>query len=965
MADLGEIAVKFGADTSDYESKMLQLQRRTAAAAEATQEFLEKQELAAKVGKQMASAQESAGTSIAAAFGPVGMALDVVGQALSLGVSAFEDFGKAAIDAANLMDPKGAKEYAAAQNHLQDTLLTVAGALGKELRPIVEAVTNKLQAMAAWALKIDFHKLFQDLASFGSSVVAGAAKAWEALKGFGDQVEPWADVIGRIMFLPADIMRNGFTVAIGGILDIIGKVASAGERLGVLAPGWGDAFKDASATVKSMGGSFYQDLKDGTAIAIKGAKDLAAAAVTTYASGPPAPIAHISPSDLKAQEAAKAVQKQVDAAKLANEQALAGMHAQDAAAEISAANQAVQAQVAGAKLAATEAHNGFTLAKGQLDEAYANGSAVQIAAAQQAVSIALQGEAEKGKLAVDAAEKAADLAKLASANADEAMLDARANMLTLEKAAQEGNSADAFKAATEAVKLYEGAQKAASAAASGAEKAHLDAMTEGEKIRNQGAQDAAAVTKKAAEAAAKIQAAHTAALTGTLTGSTGTIASAVTAGIKTGDPMAALADAAISIIGKSKGFTDLVGALNTLIDSVGGALGQLFEGLTPLISIISQDLAPVLQAVGVLLQTVTATVGQALAPILGGLQPLLKVIGQLLTAFAPLIAVSVQLALVLSGVGPELLLLGELLKVLSPLIGYLADGVKAVVDSITGVWNWAVGEVEALLNQLAKLPYVGDAFKDMASGLESMKVQTDTATAAVSGFTLAVTSAAQAAAQAQEAKDAAYSKLQALIDLRNQAQQHVGDDDHGRAQAMVDEYTKEIAAAQQAASAASLQAQLAADQQALESSNQLNATWTRIGEAIPQGFQDLNARLAAKVKGDQENILEAQASAAIANTAATQDNTATTAAAAASISESLGNLPQLYNLGAARAGLIGGDGTLPGLGGSGTTINVHVDNVTANDPEDLMKQLEAHAARANYRQSGTLGRPGGRNLTQP
>jgi chemotaxis protein histidine kinase CheA len=938
MSDLSDISIALNADTKPFVDGL--------------------KNAASQMGDFIGQA-EKMGEAVAAALGPVGEAIEAVGQAMSLGAGAFAELGKAAIDAANLMDPKGAKEYADAQNHLQDTLLTVAGTLGKELRPIVEAVTNKLQEMAAWALKIDFHKLFQDLAAFGSSVVDGATKAWEALKGFSDQVEPWADMLGKIMFLPADIMRNGFAVAIGGILDTIAKVAEAGERLGVLAPGWGDAFKDASATVKAMGGSFYDDLKAGTAIAIKGAKDLAAAAQERYASGPPTAIARVSAGsrkeDAAGAAAAAAIQKQVDAAQLANGQAIAGMHAQDAASQIAAANQAAQAQVDGAKLAASEAHAGFEAAKAVLEEAYKSGNVDQVAAAQQAAAVALKGEQEKGKLAVEAAQKAADLAAFESANADEAMLDARAKMVELQKAADDSHNADAYKAATAATKEYEAAQKTAATAAERDAKTHRDAAAEAEKIRVQGAKDAAAITKEAAAWAKAQQVARIAgsALASNLSGSSGNVAKAVETGLDGGDPLKAAIGAGVAIIAKSQGFTDLMNALNTLLDSVGSALGQLFEGLAPLVGVITQALAPSLKAVGEVLRTVTATAGQVLMPLLAGLAPFWEAIAQLLSAFAPLIAVAIQLAVAASGLGPALVVLGALFKILAPLVGYLAAGVKLIVDGIAGAWNWVISEVQSLLNELAKLPYVGDVFKDMSTSLDSFKVKTDYATQSLQDL-------GDAAQKARNQTDDAWAKaagLQKASDEANAyAQAHPGD---ATAQAAAKALTKAAQDAYNNIGSVNDAQVVAAAQQALTNFYNGNQTGN---------LSDLQTNLSNAYA--QQAYDEAQTTAA----QQTAENTK-------KIAESISNLPDLYNLAAARSGFIAGDGTLPGLGtssgsvnsssgssgsgGSGATFTGDI-HVTANNPAEFIKAMEAHAARSNYRVNGTLGkRPGSRNSTQP
>jgi hypothetical protein len=902
-------------------------------------------------------ATDQSSSAMEAAAGPYGAILE---KALDLAGGLFK-VGQAAIEAANLMDPKGAKEYSDAQNKLADTVLTVAGNLGKELRPIVEAVTNKLQEMAAWALRIDFGKIFADLKVLGTTAVKAASDAWDALQGLWEQAQPWADMLGKILFMPADIMRKGFTEAIGGVLSLISQVAAAGEKLGLLSPGWADAFKDAGDTVKAMGGSFYQDLKDGTEIALKGAKDLAKSATDRYASGPASPIAGISAGTRKqtedAQKAQDAAQKLLAAADLSHAQALGSLHQQDSAQQLQSASQLAAILTKGAETAFSTSHGAFEAANKLLEEAYQHGGASQIAFARQAAQVNLQSEQDARDAVIGAADAAAAIADQQSAESQASQMIASAGMIAAQVTADVNHTTATVQAATQAVKILEGANKASFDAAGKAASAHVEAAKIGAQVTTEAAKDAAKLTKEASDYA-KASALSKAALDATqsaITGSAGSVFGAARAGLEGADPMKAAIGAGIAIIAKSEGFQSLLGALNTVIDAVGGALGKLFQGLAPLVQMAGNVVAPVLNALGDVMLQVGQAATAILVPLLQGMEPMMGALGSLVTALGPLIPLIIQIGMLTSGEGPAMMILGEAMKLLAPAVQLLAEGTKVVVDAIVGVWNWVVGEVQGLLMQLAKLPFVGDAFKDMATSLDSMKVQTNAATDAAQSFAVALTSTAQAALDAQKTKEGELAKIQQLFALIAQTKEGDGHDGYqltSHDQALIAEYTKEIAAAQKAADMAALQAQLAQDQGWLDASKKFGVAATDTANA-----QDA-------VNRDQMAILAATADATVGSTDA---NTKATHANTAAINAMNNNMPSFYRLSGATNETLGiGSGLGGSSGGGGTTININgsMNFHGVQDVEAFRNEMEKLNSRANVRRFGApVGGP--RGLTTP
>jgi hypothetical protein len=303
-----------------------------------------------------------------------------------------------------------------------------------------------------------------------------------------------------------------------------------------------------------------------------------------------------------------------------------------------------------------------------------------------------------------------------------------------------------------------------------------------------------------------------------------------------------------------------------------------------------------------------------------------------------------------------LVLLGALMQQLAPLIEYLAEGVQYVANAIAGAWNWMIGEIQSLFKSFEDLPFIGGFAKDVADGLESMKVPILTTTDALGGLTQAINdtvSAAQASAKAKDTSDAAAAHLAALQALKTSVAEGDGHEGYqltSNDQALLDELGKEITQAQKDADMAALQAVLAHDQLRLADDKQLGA------------FGATDAAAAADaVSRDQQAILLAGAQANISAASAAQktaDNTRV-------IAEQLTNLPSFYRGLAGHEAAMLGSGT--GGGGGGTTeVHIHIENLTPADPEDFMKKLEDHFRRAGYRQGGSLApRLTGRNVTTP
>lgn len=960
MSDVSVVSASLDLQAAPYMAGILAATKATASATQAIADVAKASQAASKV------ASASGGSWL-----EVGVSLQMVQKAAKLVSEAIGE----SIDAANAVDPEGAKVWAKDVKDLQDAFKGVSAEVGTVLRPVIESVMGMATKALVYLGGLDWSRMWKD---FSASVKSIRDYLSESLTWMGKGIHDAMVVVANVLTRPWQQLQNviasslafaletagAIATKIGAVMDAVGAKNGLGDLGGKLT-GAGAAARNQNAALRPIGEQMVDGAIDiGKSIAAgisSGASDVLKTAKDFYGQyqtgkGPPKVPPKVPP----------AADKAVEDAKKANAAAIEAMKAQGAALEVKSAEQAAARLVEGSKQAADEAHKGFEEAAGVLDEAYKSGNLDQIATAQRAAALAVQGQAAAGKAAIEAEQKAADIAIGASAAADEARIDAQIKMNDLQKVADQKHTTEAYKAATEAAKAFEKAQKDAADAAKKEADGKKNVAAETAKIGVQAAEAQKKLSKEAADYA-RASALGKAALDATqsaVTGSAGSVFGAVRAGLEGADPLKAAIGAGIAIIAKSAGFQSLLGALNTLIDSVGGALGQLFEGLSPLVGMITRDVAPVLGALGTVLETVTSTVGVVLAPLLDGLQPLLEVVGQLLAAFAPLIAVALQLALLVSGLQPILILVGAALKVLAPLIGYLADGIKYVANAIAGAWNWMIGQIQSLFTSLEDLPFIGGLAKGVADGLDSMRVPVIGATEAIGDWSDAVI---QATRKMQTDSRDAWAKAQGLQNAANAADvyasQHTGDP-----------VAQSVAAALEKAAAEAYQNIGAVmDNQLVKEAQDALSAYYSTGQGNLTDLTNALAAAYAQQANDAATVSAVNATVAsstTSNTTATKENTKATQALAGSIT----NMPTGFKLALAQfnaigSGASGGSPLNPAgaakLSGNGSVsigvVHIHIDG-SSGDPRALADKIAGALRKLTFERTGGIAptMPGGR-----
>jgi hypothetical protein len=709
-------------------------------------------------------AADSAGEAHSASASAIGMATQAWGLALAAVekvVGALVEFGDQAIESAQAMDPGAAIRWSSSVDGLRSAWATLTGTLAKQVMPAIEAVMD------------EFTKLFQTLAKYDWKAI------FAELFHIIDSIVPYVKTIGTGILdaltwpfrTAISMIEEQMATAMTMLGDIMNKFAGTGlgKRLGLDAH-IGDALaetgRDMTAQAAKIKGSFAglaSEVGNGIKVGLTAAVDAVAGggsikrlqdAMTVKSSGPGNADGQVAVTKRMIDMEATAFgirmahEKEIfDLQTVADQHHIAQIRQ-----EVAEKKQAALAEYSEAKNRVGKAETKLTEDQGK------NADMATIAADQKALNDAMADMGVKGanavKLMSDAVSDEARASGVLKAQAEDTKLaytEARAMADKAAEAAAAGSHKGALDVraseAKQAADMLEGQYKQQAAEAWTAQGAEAKLKTQTAHEVAQIGKDATELQAKRLEDAAKVAAKiaeeikknHESALKGAVTGSAGIVMGGVEAAAKTGDPMAALLDVVIGIVAKSKGFTDLMGAVNKLLDDVGGALGQLFEGLTPIIQMTETLIAPLLNALGSVLEQVGGALVAILQPIMMALNPLIMSLSDLLVALGPLIPLTVQFAMLVSGEGPALDIAAEALKLLSPAIELLAKGIKLVVDAIAGVWNWIVDEIASVFKALEGIPLVGGIAKDAATDIEAMKVQVNAVTPAAEGAAAALT----------------------------------------------------------------------------------------------------------------------------------------------------------------------------------------------------------------------------------
>lgn len=261
-------------------------------------------------------------------------------------------------------------------------------------------------------------------------------------------------------------------------------------------------------------------------------------------------------------------------------------------------------------------------------------------------------------------------------------------------------------------------------------------------------------------------------MTGTITGALGEIGQAaqnIMSGFATAGAVGAVIAAIAELLGRVKGFADMLAVLGKVLGRVGDflnvLLGNIFTALADWVIIVVEALAP--------LFTSLAPLFDAIAEVLAGIAPTLGLLGFLFQAIAPLlVSISSILGAVFKALGPVLRILFEIAKVVMIVI-------LAFLGAIMAIWNTIIDVIAGIVQGILTAITLGAGWKwakDVADGIRSVKADTkpmDEARAALADSTWdsvnaqnEQTTAAYRAADANEAAaEAAQSVAEALSNV--------------------------------------------------------------------------------------------------------------------------------------------------------------------------------------------------------
>ena len=256
-----------------------------------------------------------------------------------------------------------------------------------------------------------------------------------------------------------------------------------------------------------------------------------------------------------------------------------------------------------------------------------------------------------------------------------------------------------------------------------ARKAAMDAsITAEEKWRDE-VEQAAEDAKKAFDDA---QAAATQSITSSILSGAGQLGSTIQTAMKAGaagGPVGAAVAVGMNLLTQSQGGQEAMNVINTIMSQVANTLGQLMQGVLPILGSIQNILSPVLSAVAnvfTALAPVFTMVGhvvqelmpifQAIGVIFNALASVLKIISSVLqTVLAPIFAALAPIFMIigqaLQAIAAPLQLLGMLFQALQPvfqLVALVLQGVGIVIAGImlglADAWNWVAEAINTVVN---------------------------------------------------------------------------------------------------------------------------------------------------------------------------------------------------------------------------------------------------------------------------
>lgn len=195
----------------------------------------------------------------------------------------------------------------------------------------------------------------------------------------------------------------------------------------------------------------------------------------------------------------------------------------------------------------------------------------------------------------------------------------------------------------------------------------------------------------------------------------------------------------------------------------GEAFAQLLATIQGVVNVIVQALDPLISSVLVPVQTMIATVGVALGSVVSGLAPLFTLIGGLLhrlqPALVPVVMILRVLAPIVGVLGTALSVVFDALGLLAQLIFRIMQGVGIAVvwafRAVLDVWNWIVGAIADAVQGILNVITLGTQqawAQQVADGIRSLQADTGGLNDAMTELTNMSWESAQASATDAKAK---------------------------------------------------------------------------------------------------------------------------------------------------------------------------------------------------------------------
>lgn len=188
-------------------------------------------------------------------------------------------------------------------------------------------------------------------------------------------------------------------------------------------------------------------------------------------------------------------------------------------------------------------------------------------------------------------------------------------------------------------------------------------------------------------------------------GAVGGVISAGMQGMATAGPMGAIAGVAANIMSQSDSFQAVVGKLSAILGTFAQAFNPLFDALGPIISVVG---------------VIAKALGSILGKIMKGLQPVISLITEILIQnLGPIFDV---IAMGMQAFAGSLEMLKPILNLVGKVVKGFGQFLRWVFEGLAKFYNGFLDFLAGIFDFLADIPAIGGAFKSIADGLRTSKV---------------------------------------------------------------------------------------------------------------------------------------------------------------------------------------------------------------------------------------------------